>query len=68
MLTDALNWLTSPDAGAFVVVSWALSWALEEVDWWHTLSPKGRSAIVLVISAVLAVGAVALRQNPGHGR
>lgn len=64
MLNETLNWLTSTDGGALILVLWAVSWGLEEASWWHSLQSKVRSLIVLGTSALLAVGAAVLQQNP----
>lgn len=59
---DVLQWLVA--GGAFVATSWFASWGLEELQWWHTLHSKARSLIVLVISAVIGVGASLLLERP----
>lgn len=59
---DVLQWLVA--GGAFVATSWFASWGLEELEWWHTLHSKARSLIVLVISAVIGVGASLLLERP----
>lgn len=64
MFADLLNWLSSADGGAFIIVTWAVSWALEEAAWWHALTSKTRSLAVLGVSIVLALGATVLQQNP----
>lgn len=64
MLGNILEWLTSSEGGAFIVVAWAVSWLLEDVERWHALPSKTRSLIILGLSAVLGVVSVVLQQNP----
>lgn len=64
MLENVLSWLTSSDGGALLLVLWFVSWALEEMDWWHTLDSRVRSIAILVTSVVIALLAVILQRNP----
>jgi len=61
-LESLFQWLVG--GGALVVVSWGVSWGLEEVSWWHTLSSRVRSLLVLLTSGVLGVGAQYFILNP----
>lgn len=61
---NLLNWLTGADSGAFIVVSWALSWALEDWDKWQALASKLKSLIILIVSIALGAGAVWLQMHP----
>lgn len=63
-LNDVLAWLTSADQGSFLVVSWFVSWALEEVKWWQDLSGKVKSLAVLGLSILLGVAAQFLALQP----
>lgn len=63
-VNDLIAWLTGADGGAFIFITWALSWAFEEATWWQALSSKLKSLIILILSALLGVGSVALQQNP----
>lgn len=64
-MQDFLNWLTSPDGGALLLVLWAVSWGLEDWGKWNALPSKIKSLIILGVSALIAVLAVALGNNPG---
>lgn len=64
IFTDILSWITGADGGAFLFVSWAISWALEGVSVWENLSPKVKSLAILIVSALLGSLAVALQQSP----
>lgn len=63
-MTDFLNWLTSPDGGALVLILWGVSWALEEVEGWHKLPSKTRSLIILGLAVLVAILAATLQQFP----
>lgn len=64
MLENVLEWLTSSDGGALILVTWFVSWALEEAGWWHALESRLRAIIMLVVAAVIAIVAVVLQNNP----
>lgn len=61
-LSAVLEWLAR--GGAIVVVTWALSWGLEEVAGWHNLAAKVRSLIILGCSIVVGVGSYILSLYP----
>lgn len=62
--TELLAWLTGPDGGAFLLVSWAISWGLNGTAFWQKLSPQTKTLIILVVSGLLGAGAAALQSNP----
>ena len=64
MFENVIAWFVSPDGGAFIAVTWAASWALEDVAAWHKLSSRVRSLAILGVAIVLGLGAKALQQNP----
>ena len=63
-LEQILQWLTSSDGGALIVVMWFVSWGLEELDWWQSLESKARSLIILGTAAAIALLAAALQTRP----
>ena len=54
-LTSIWQWLVS--GGALVSVSWFVSWAFEEVTWWHDQSSKFRSVVMLAVAGLIGFGA-----------
>lgn len=60
-LQDLLVWLAGP--GAFVAVSWATAWLLEDVAWWQNLTGKLRSVITLAGSLVIGIVAIIVLGN-----
>ena len=65
VFVEILDWLTSVEGGAFIVVSWGLSWALEGITWWDGLTSKLRSLIILVVSILLGLLTVWFKTMPG---
>lgn len=63
-LTGVLAWLTGSGGGAFLLISWAASWGLEGVTWWHNLKAQVKVIIILAFSGLLGAGAAALQANP----
>lgn len=63
-LTDILNWLTGADAGAFLLVSWAIAWGLEGTAWWQSLKSQLKVLIIVGVSGALGASAVALQASP----
>lgn len=63
-LTDFLNWLTGADAGAFILVSVAISVFLEDVKWWAELGSKIKYLVIVGVSVLFGIGGVVLTQNP----
>lgn len=61
---DFLDYLTSPQGGALIIVAWAASWFLEPLDWWQSLQSRTRQTIILVVAAVLGLIAVVSAQYP----
>ena len=61
-LTAVLQYLVQ--GGSIVIIAWAVSWGLEGMDWWHALTSKARSLIILGASLVLGVGAHVLLLFP----
>jgi len=64
MFQDTLNWLTSTDGGALLLVMWAVSWGLEEFPQWQALHSKVKSLIILGVAAIVAVLAAVLSNYP----
>lgn len=62
--SNFLAWLTSPDGGAFLLISWAASWGLEGWSWWEKRSANAKKLLILAASAVLGAGAAALQAHP----
>ena len=63
-LTNLLSWLTGADGGAFLLISWAVSWGLNDVAWWNGLKAQTKALIILSGSGVMGAGAAALQANP----
>lgn len=63
-LTEVLEWLTGSGGGAFLVISWAISWGLEKTEWWENLSSQARALTILGLAAVLGIIATFLKLNP----
>jgi len=63
-ISDILARLTDVDGGAFLFVSWFVSWALEGSAGWKGLSKVQKQAIILGASALLGVGAAVLGNYP----
>lgn len=61
--SEFLGWLFGPSMGGLVILMWFASWALEDVAWWHNLTPKTRSIIFYLSSIVIGIGAYLLLQN-----
>jgi hypothetical protein len=56
-----LVWLTG--VGAPFVVGYAMSWILENWEFWHTLPPRVKFAAPMVLSVLLSIGARYLLQE-----
>ena len=56
-LVGFFEWLTAPAGGAFIIVAWFASWALERYAWWNGLSSMVKSVAIVGVAAVIAVGA-----------
>jgi hypothetical protein len=63
-LTDFLSWLTGTGGGAFILVAWAVSWGLEGLPWWDTLTSKLKQLIILGTAVVLGLLGVWLNSMP----
>lgn len=63
-LAAVLDWLTGPDGGAFIFVTWAVSWGLEEFNGWHRLPTRAKSLIILALSGLLGACAQWLGSHP----
>ena len=61
-LQELIEFLSGP--GAFIVVTWAISWGFEEFAWWHNLSSKLRALIILGASVLIGTGATYLSTMP----
>lgn len=61
---NILAWLTGADGGAFLLVSWAVSWGLEGTAFWEKLSSQAKALIILVVAGLLGAVAAALQSNP----
>ena len=63
-IDSILDFLTGSDGGAFLVVGWALAWALEGSPWWQALTGKAKSLIILAVSLALGGLTVYLKMHP----
>lgn len=52
-LSDVLQWLVGTSGGAFIVITWVTSWALEKAAWWGKLNSMVKSISIIVLSGVL---------------
>lgn len=64
MLREILEWLTGVDGGAFLVVSIAFAWLLEDSQKWQALSGKIKWLIMLLVTAVLGAISAWLLTKP----
>lgn len=62
--TNVLDWITSPDGGAFIIIAAALSWAFEDMKWWQDLTGKLKALIILGASILLGLLTVFLQSQP----
>lgn len=63
-LIEVLEWITGAGGGAFLIISWAVSWGLEKTEWWEGLTSQVRALFILGLSVVLGIIATALKLNP----
>ena len=63
-ISNFLPWITGADGGAFIVIAWALAWALEPTEFWHKLTSMYKSLIILIAAAVLGMVSVWLQGQP----
>jgi hypothetical protein len=63
-LDGFLSWMTGAEGGAFILVSWALSWALEYSEGWKALDAKVKTGVILLVSLILGLVAVFLKTQP----
>jgi multisubunit Na+/H+ antiporter MnhG subunit len=59
-----LAWVTGPDAGGFVIISWAMAWGLDRFDFWNKLESKTKSLLIFLVSALFGCIAIVLSQYP----
>jgi hypothetical protein len=62
--SELLKWITGPDGGAFLILSWALSWGLEGFSFWQKLTSKARSLIILGAAILFGLAGVWLSTRP----
>ena len=63
-LDGFLSWMTGAEGGAFILVSWALSWGLEYSQRWTDLDARVKAGVILLLSVLLGLGAVFLKTQP----
>lgn len=56
-----MEWLTV--GGSVAVVSWFVSWLLEDFDWWNNIKAQYKKLLVFVFAALIGVGAKYLQLN-----
>ena len=61
-VNEVLKWLVG--GGSVAVVSWSVSWFLEGMVWWENISSKLRGLLILLVSALLGVGATYVLSLP----
>lgn len=59
-----LRWVTGPDAGGFVIISWAVAWGLDRFKFWNALDSQLKSFLILIISILFGSLAIVLANNP----
>ena len=65
---DFLKWITGVDGGALAIIMWAVSWGLEEFEWWKALASKIKALIILGAAIVLGLLGVAAGNLPPEVR
>lgn len=63
-MKELLDWLIGPDGGAWIVITFVVSWALEGWGTWDNLPSKAKSLIILVLAIVLGLFANLLSMHP----
>jgi len=63
-LSEVLMWITGTGGGAWLVVMWFVSWALEGTAFWQRLSSQVKTVIMLVSAGLLGAGGQVLLNNP----
>lgn len=58
---ELVNWLTI--GGSVSLVSWFVSWLLEDFDWWNAMKSQYRRLIILGAALAIGAGAKALQLN-----
>jgi hypothetical protein len=59
---EVLNWIVT--GGSVVVVSWFVSWLLEDYDWWNKIKSQFKKLLILLLSLAIGIGAQYLNQHP----
>lgn len=59
-----LAWIAGPNAGGYLIIAWALSWAAEKFGFWKNMTSDIKGLIVLGTSILLGFGAYTLNQFP----
>jgi len=61
-LNSVVQWVTT--GGAVAVVSWFVSWLLEDFDWWKNIKSQYKKLIILGAALLIGIGAQYLKLNP----
>lgn len=56
-----IEWLTV--GGSITLISWVVSWLLDDLAWWQAIKPQYKKLIVLVLSAAVGLAAKYLQLN-----
>ena len=59
--STVVEWLSV--GGSVTVVSWFVSWLLEDFAWWNALKSQAKKLFIFVVAALIGIGATYLRQN-----
>lgn len=59
--TKVVEWLTV--GGSISLVSWVVSWLLEDLAWWKAIKPQYKKLVILALSAVVGLVAKYLQLN-----
>jgi hypothetical protein len=63
-LTEVLTWIVSSSGGAYFIVAWFVSWALEKTQFWKDLSSQIKVIIIIVSAGIIGAVAQILLNNP----
>lgn len=61
---DLLKWILSPQGGAVIIVTFAISWFIQDYAWWQNFKPNTQKLVILGIAVLLGIGATYLQLNP----
>lgn len=54
-LTDVIQWVKI--GGAITIVSWFVSWLLDDFTWWQNIKTQYKKLLILGVAIVIGIGA-----------